>query len=114
MTEHQCVCVCVFVCACVWLPVSMSCCQTVRVHVSLWCGGDAITVHGSHHGVCSPLQQQTHQFKVTCARKMIDTHTENEIKARQMFDHYSACQPHADSQVLLSAGYRKPAGVVSV
>lgn len=46
-------------------PVSMSCCQAVGVHVSLRRSGDAITIHGSHHGVCSSLQQQAHQFKVT-------------------------------------------------
>lgn len=46
-------------------PVSMSRCQAVGVHVSLRRSGDAITIHGSHHGVCSSLQQQAHQFKVT-------------------------------------------------
>lgn len=46
-------------------PVSVSCCQAVGVHVSLRRSGDAITIHGSHHGVCSSLQQQAHQFKVT-------------------------------------------------
>ena len=48
-------------------PVPVSCCQAVGVHVSLRRRGDAITVHGSYHGVTPPLQQQTHQLKVTCA-----------------------------------------------
>lgn len=52
-------------------PVSVSCCQAVGVHVSLRCRRDAIAVHGSHHGVCSPLQQQAHQFKVTWSLKRV-------------------------------------------
>lgn len=52
-----------------YLPVPMSCCQAVRVHVSLWCGRDAVAIHGSHHGVSPTFQQQTHKLKVTCKEK---------------------------------------------
>ena len=43
----------------------MSSCQAVGVHVSLRRSRNPVTVHGSHHGVSSPLQQQTHQLKAT-------------------------------------------------
>lgn len=52
-------------------PVSMSCCQAVGVHVSLRRSRDAIPIHGSHHGVCSSLQQQAHQLKVTWSLKTV-------------------------------------------
>lgn len=107
-----------------YAPVSMSCCQAVGVHVSLRRCGDAIAVHGSHHGVGPPLQQQTHYFKVTCAGReklRVDEH-----------NHYSVCAPlcvfllpppqdECAYEVIAQPGvpltvrcfYRQPAGVVS-
>lgn len=48
------------------LPVSMCCSQAEGVHFAMWGCGDAVTVHGTHQWVSSPLQQQADQLKVSC------------------------------------------------
>lgn len=73
LINYETVCVCIWLVRVCVLPVSMRSGQAVGVHVPLWCGGDAVAVHGPDHGVCSSLQKQTDQLKVSYSKQTAES-----------------------------------------